>query len=83
MPSRELLVRLLRGVEAPGHGLLALATLVPGAWAAGLVGASAIAGLGRREPAAVLMPAVLATIHLAWAAGFLAGAHAGGGKERA
>jgi len=83
MPSRELLVRLLRGVEAPGHGLLALATLVPGAWAAGLVGASAIAGLGRREPAAVLMPAVLATIHLAWAAGFLAGAHAGGGRERA
>lgn len=71
------------GAEAPGHGLLALAGLAPGAWAAGLVGASAIAGFRRREPAAVLMPAVLATIHLAWAAGFLAGARAGGGKGRA
>ena len=62
------------GAEAAGHGFFILAALVPGAWAAALLGASAVAGLGRRDPAAVLMPAVFATIHLAWAAGFLVGA---------
>ena len=62
------------GAEAAGHGLLALAALCPGAWAVALLGVSAAAGLRRRRPEAVLMPAVLATIHLAWAAGFLAGA---------
>ena len=62
------------GAEAAGHGLLALAALCPGAWAVALFGVSAAAGLRRRRPEAVLMPAVLATIHLAWAAGFLAGA---------
>ena len=68
------------GAEARGHGLLALAALAPGAWTAALLAASAAAGL-RRE--AVPMPAVLATIQLAWAAGFLAGVRTGGGKEQA
>ncbi len=67
----------LPGAEADGRALLALAGLVPGGWAAALLGASAAAGLGRRDPAALLMPAVLATIHLAWAAGFLAGTVSG------
>ena len=62
------------GAEAAGRGLLILSALAPSAWAAALLGTSAAAGLGRRDPAAVLMPAVLATIHLAWAAGFLVGA---------
>ena len=61
------------GAEAAGHGLLILAALCPGAWAVALIGVSEAAGL-RRRPEAVLMPAVFATIHLAWAAGFLAGA---------
>ena len=62
------------GAEAHGHGLLALAALAPGAWTAALFGVSAATGLGRRAAEAVLMPAVLATIHLARATGFLAGA---------
>ena len=61
------------GAEAAGHRLLVLAALCPGAWAAALLGASAAAGLRRRRPEAVLMPAVLATIHLAWAAGLVVG----------
>ena len=48
-----------------------------------LVGASAAIGLRRRCAEAVLLPAVAATIHLAWAAGFFAGAPRGaGGKGR-
>ena len=61
------------GAEAAGHRLLVLAALCPGAWAAALLGASAVTGLRRRRPEAVLMPAVLATIHLTWAAGLLFG----------
>ena len=67
------------GAEAFGHGLLILAALCPGAWAAALLGVSAAAGLRCRTAAAVLMPAVLATIHLAWASGFLIGVRAGVG----
>lgn len=68
------------GAEADGRALLVLAALVPGAWTAALLGVSAAAGLRRREAAAVLMPGVFATIHLAWAAGFAVGA--GGAGER-
>ena len=64
------------GAEAAGHGLLGLAALCPGTWAAALLGVSAAVGLRRRRPEAVLMPAVLATIHLAWATGFLGGVRA-------
>ena len=77
-----LLLALLASALAACGGLLALAGVVPGAWAAALAGASAAAGLRSRDPAALLMPAVLATIHLAWGGGFLAGAPASGGGRR-
>ncbi len=49
------------------------AGLVPFAYAAVLAGAPAASARARRDPrAALLLPAVLATMHLAWAAGFLA-----------
>ena len=52
---------------------LSEAALVPGAYAAILLAAPVIGARARRDPrAAVLLPAVLATMHLAWAGGFLA-----------
>ena len=52
---------------------LSAAALVPGAYAAILLAAPVIGARARRDPrAAVLLPAVLATMHLAWAGGFLA-----------
>ena len=69
-------------LAAAGHRLLVLAALCPGAWAAALLGASAATGLRRRRPEAVLMPAALATIHLAWAAGLLGGRAPGRRRRR-
>ncbi len=46
------------------------AVLVPAAWAAVLAGAAAVEGVRRRDPAALLVPAALAAIHLGWGAGF-------------
>ena len=49
------------------------AALLPGAYASVLLAAPVACAGARRDPrAAVLLPAVLATMHLAWAAGFLA-----------
>ena len=52
---------------------LSAAALVPGAYAALLLGAALLSARARCDPrAAILLPAVLATMHLAWAGGFLA-----------
>ena len=52
---------------------LGAAALVPGAYAALLLGAPLLSARARCDPrAAILLPAVLATMHLAWAGGFLA-----------
>ena len=52
---------------------LSAAALVPGAYAALLLGAPLLSARARCDPrAAILLPAVLATMHLAWAGGFLA-----------
>lgn len=46
------------------------AILLPSAWATVLAGAAAAEGLRHRDPAALLVPAALAVIHLGWGAGF-------------
>ena len=46
------------------------AVLVPATWTAVLAGAPAAGGVRRRDPAALLVPAALAAIHLGWGAGF-------------
>ena len=51
-------------------GMVRAGTALPAAYLLVLAAGSALAGLRRRNPAAVLLPAVLATMHLAWAAGF-------------
>ena len=84
-----LLLALAASVALAGAGIavLALATPPPAVatnllWAAAacplgyallLVVASAAIGLRRRRPEALLVPLATATIHLAWAAGFLVG----------
>ena len=51
-------------------GMVELAAVLPALWMAALAGGAAVAGWRRRDPAALLMPAALATMHLAWGAGF-------------
>ena len=75
----------LAGGAAPGIGtlLMGAAAVCPAGYGLLLIGASAAIGLRRRCAAAVLLPVVAATIHLAWAAGFFAGAPGGAdGKRR-
>ena len=71
----------LAGVLAPetGAALLGLAAVAPLGYALVLLAGAAAIGLARRRPEAVLVPAAAAVIHLAWAAGFFAGAR---GRER-
>ena len=54
------------------------ASAAPLAWALALLGGSVAVGLSRRRAEAVLLPAVAATMHLAWGAGFLAGVRGDG-----
>ena len=66
-----------------GAAMLGLAAAVPAGYALLLLGGAAAIGLARRRPEAVLVPVAAAIIHLAWAAGFFAGAPAGArGKAR-
>ena len=58
---------------AAAGALLRAAALCPAAYVLLLLGAAAAIGLRERCAEAVLVPAVAATIHLAWAAGFAAG----------
>ena len=72
------------GGPAPGTGtlLMGAAAACPAGYGLLLIGASAAIGLRRRCAEAVLLPVVAATIHLAWAAGFFAGAPGGAGAKR-
>jgi hypothetical protein len=72
------------GAPGPAPALLGLAAAVPAGYALLLLGGAAAIGLARRRPEAVLVPLAAAVIHLAWAAGFFAGApaHTGRGKRR-
>ena len=58
-------------------GVLAAAALVPLAWLLLLAAGAAVVGLRRRRPAALLLPLVLAAMHLAWGTGFLLSGLAG------
>jgi cellulose synthase/poly-beta-1,6-N-acetylglucosamine synthase-like glycosyltransferase len=49
------------------------AAVVPGAYLAALLGTTLFEGVRRRDPAALALPLVLPTMHLAWGLGFLAG----------
>jgi cellulose synthase/poly-beta-1,6-N-acetylglucosamine synthase-like glycosyltransferase len=64
-----------------GVMLIYAAAAGPLAYVLLLLAASAALGLRRRRPEAVLLPVVAATIHLAWAAGFFAGALADAGER--
>ena len=74
------------GAAAPfalgGNGgagmVLHAAAAVPLAWAFVLLAGAAAVGIARRRADAVLLPVVVATMHLAWGAGFLAGPPADG-----
>ena len=74
----------LAGGAAPEVGalLMGAAAVCPAGYGLLLTGASAAIGLRRRCAAAVLLPVVAATIHLAWAAGFFTGAPHGAGPKR-
>ena len=59
----------------PARGVLAVAAAAaPGAYALVLLAGSAAVGARRRDRAALRLPLVLATMHLAWGSGFLRGA---------
>ena len=62
---------------AAGAALVVAGAASPLGYLLFLLAGSAVTGLRRRRPEAVLMPMVLATIHLAWATGFFTGAPAG------
>jgi cellulose synthase/poly-beta-1,6-N-acetylglucosamine synthase-like glycosyltransferase len=68
-----LLVGLLGSVVAAFTPWPLLGVIVPGTYAAVLLGAAAATLVRRREPAAVLLPVVLPTIHLSWSIGLLFG----------
>ena len=55
-------------------GGVAFGAALPAAWLLALAAGSAAAGVRRREPAAVLAPLALMTMHLSWGAGFLVSA---------
>ena len=61
----------------------AAAGALPALYLAFLLGGAALLGIARRAPEAVLLPAVAATLHLAWGAGFWVGAPAAGGLRPA
>ena len=69
---------------APGIGTLLsrAAAVCPVGYGLLLTGVSVAIGLRRRRVDAVLLPVVAATIHLAWAGGFFAGAPGGAGGTR-
>jgi len=68
-----LVVGLAGSAALAAAGLVGAAAVVPVAYRAGLAGGSLDAGLRRRDPAALILPAALAAMHLAWGAGFWCG----------
>jgi len=58
-------------LAATGHGLWALP--VPVAYLVLLTGATVVEAVRRRDPAVLLFPVAVATMHLAWGGGFLMG----------
>ena len=71
--ARQLAPPLLVAGLAVSAALLAAGTALPLLYLVVLLGASAVIGLRRRRVEALLVPAVAATIHLAWGSGFIGG----------
>ena len=65
-----LAVAALLAQPAVERTMLGIAAFMPVAYLLVLAGGSTLAGVSRRSLAAVLMPLVLATMHLAWGVGF-------------
>ena len=61
------------GAKATGLAVLGAAAVIPLSYLLLLLGAAVVLGVRRQTPHAVLLPLVLATIHLCWGAGFFAG----------
>ncbi|WP_051426662.1 glycosyltransferase family 2 protein [Jiangella gansuensis] len=68
-------------VGAPGW--LLLGWLAPAGYASGVTGAALLAGRGLPAGARLRLPAVLATMHLTWGAGFIAGSRDAARSRRA
>ena len=69
-----LVLGLAASLGAALTGRVAHGAALPAAWLLALAAGSAAAGFRRREPAAVLAPLALLTMHLSWGAGFLVSA---------
>ena len=69
-----LVLGLAASLVAALAGRAVLGAALPAAWLLAVAAGSASAGIRRREPAAVLAPLALMTMHLSWGAGFLASA---------
>ena len=69
-----LVLGLAASLAAALAGRAAFGAALPAAWLLALAAGSAAAGVRRREPAAVLAPLALVTMHLSWGAGFLVSA---------
>lgn len=67
------LIALLASAVLAAFGFGAIALVAPGAYIALLAGATIAQLAKRRDLAALLFPAAVATMHLSWGAGFLAG----------
>lgn len=66
-----------------GPSWLLVGWLAPAGYALGVLGAAALAGRGLPPKARAWLPAVLATMHLTWGAGFLAGSRDAARSRRA
>lgn len=69
-----LLLGMVASAVLAGSGAVAAALATPVVWLGVLIGGAVVVGLQRRDSSALLLPLVLATIHLSWGSGFLAAA---------
>ena len=70
LPAPLLVLALVASVALAVSGLLTAAFLAPIVYLSTILCASVWIGVRRRNPAVVLLPLVLATIHLSWGIGF-------------
>ena len=85
LAAPALVLGLLTGAALAVAGFSWLAVGLLAVYAAAIVGAAAVVGVRRRDAAAVLLPLVLATMHLSWGIGFFLPNRArspGGGAAR-
>ena len=83
LAAPALVLGLAGSVALAVAGMAPAAALAPAAYVLALLGGAAFAGWRRRDAAALLMPAALAAMHLAWGAGFWRSWAAGPGRDAA